>query len=64
MRNQFAVADASPELISFDALKHLVVSASRFMPKGEVLELADALYDELRERRAAGQAEARPVARL
>lgn len=63
MRTQLALTDASPELISFDALKHLVVSASRFMPKGEVLELADALYDALRERRAASLAEAGQEAR-
>lgn len=53
MGKAFPIATTADEALSFDDLKHLVVSASRSLPKGDVLELADALYDELRERRAA-----------
>lgn len=43
------------EPIAFADLKHLVVSASRRLAKGEVLEIADALHDVLRERRCAAE---------
>jgi hypothetical protein len=55
MHKPLTTVDAGVEQVSFEALKHLVVSASRLMPKGEVLELADALHDALRERRASGE---------
>jgi hypothetical protein len=45
-----------PEPATLEALKNLVVSASRLMPKGDVLELADALHDALRERRCSSDA--------
>lgn len=57
MRQVFASIGHSNEVISFDDLKHLVVSASRSLPKGEVLELADALHDALRERRCTDEGE-------
>lgn len=53
MDKAFPIASTSNAATSFDDLKHLIVSASRYLPKGEVLELADALYNEVRERRAA-----------
>lgn len=51
MDQNFRVAAFSGETISFDELKRIIVQASRQMAKGEILELADALHDELRQRR-------------
>lgn len=45
----------SNEPIPFADLKHMIVSASRHLPKRDVLELADALHDVLRERRCAAE---------
>lgn len=53
MDKAFPIANTCSAARSFDDLKHLMVSASRYFSKGEVLELADALYNEVRERRAA-----------
>ena len=53
MGQAFQTTDFSNDTASFERLKHLVVSASRHLPKGDVLELADALHDELRDRRGA-----------
>lgn len=47
----------SNEPLPFADLKHMVVSASRLLPKGDVLELADALHDVLRDRRCAAQSD-------
>lgn len=56
MCNTSAPTGELREPVSLEALKHLVVSASRLMPKADVLELADALHDALRERRCLSDA--------
>ncbi len=45
------VTPFSDDTVTFDELKRMVVSVSRQMAKGDILELADALHDELRQRR-------------
>lgn len=51
MSQNFQVTAFSDETVSFEELKRMVVQVSRQMAKGEILELADALHDELRQRR-------------
>jgi hypothetical protein len=51
MNQNFHIAAFSNDPVSFDELKRAIVRISRQMAKGEILELADALHDELRERR-------------
>lgn len=55
MSQNFQASPLLEEMISFHDLKHVVVLASRSMAKGEVLDLADALHDELRRRRDSAQ---------
>lgn len=53
MGKAFPTRAATNDAPSLDEVKHQVVSAARNMSNGDVLELADALHNVLRERRAA-----------
>lgn len=55
MQSKYEIAKGSTGAVPFVDFKQLVITASVLMSKAEILEIADALHDVLRERRNAAE---------